>query len=638
MAITLTEGNDTFQGTDLNEGINALGGNDTVLGGGGNDTISGGDGNDSLEGQIGDDVLTGGEGNDTLDGGNGNDTYHVDNPGDVIVNSGFLGTDPGIDTVLVFHVDFTLGDQQENLSVTGDVKVAGNDKDNLIIGELFRDKELLGNAGNDTINSGGGNDTVDGGLGNDSLDGESGDDSLRDRFGNDTLLGGNGNDTLEDLLGNNILDGGNNNDQIKGTGTLIGGEGDDNLISSTIDAGNIPGNFLDGGNGNDSLTSGAKSADTLIGGNGNDTLIAGLPDADTLQGGIGDDTYELTANTAPISTAPGSPDVLTEFAGQGTDTVKATGFNNFTLPANVENLVLLGTSFNGTGNTRNNEMTGNDQNNRIEGLAGNDTLVGAGGNDILSGGDDADVLDGGSGNDNLTGGNGDDSLTGGKGRDTFTGGLGNDTFVVDADDIIVEAANAGTDTVISTVTRTMASNLENLIQQGSGHIKTFGNILSNQITGNLGNNQIEGNDGNDLLQGSAGQDTLIGGNGKDTLIGGLGSDILQGNAGSDRFQFNAPNERVDRIVDFFSGTDKIVVSASTFGGGLVAGEPIAANQLRAFDARGASETARFIYNRFNGTLIFDADGAGLGLAGVTIAKLQGSPSLTNTDIVVITQP
>lgn len=58
-----------------------------------------------------------------------------------------------------------------------------------------------------------------------------------------------------------------------------------------------------------------------------------------------------------------------------------------TLPTNVENLTLTGTTaINGTGNAGNNILQGNSGNNILSGLNGNDTLWGGDGNDTLTGG------------------------------------------------------------------------------------------------------------------------------------------------------------------------------------------------------------------------------------------------------------
>jgi len=116
---------------------------------------------------------------------------------------------------------------------------------------------------------------------------------------------------------------------------------------------------------------GTINNDDFIGISGPDTL-AGTSGADALTGLDGNDTY--TVNDAG--------DLVIEALNQGADTVQAS--ISYTLPNNVENLLLTGTgNLNGTGNGLNNQITGNSGNNTLNGAAGRDTLTGGVGTDIF---------------------------------------------------------------------------------------------------------------------------------------------------------------------------------------------------------------------------------------------------------------
>jgi Ca2+-binding RTX toxin-like protein len=108
----------------------------------------------------------------------------------------------------------------------------------------------------------------------------------------------------------------------------------------------------------------------LSGGGGNDTLTGG-GGADTLAGGIGNDQFEVDS----------IDDTVVESGHEGWDTLQSLA-PNFTLPANVEALKLMGlANIDGTGNAGNNELIGNSGNNRLEGGGGIDMMVGGGGDD-----------------------------------------------------------------------------------------------------------------------------------------------------------------------------------------------------------------------------------------------------------------
>jgi Ca2+-binding RTX toxin-like protein len=267
------------------------------------------------------------------------------------------------------------------------------------------------------------------------------------------------------------INGSSGNDTYTGTDnaeTISGLAGDDNL------SGNGGNDTLDGGAGNDMLDGGA----------GNDKMT----------GGAGNDTYVVDS----------TGDQVTEAANGGTDTVKSS--ISYTLGANLENLILTGAEdIDGKGNAVANRITGNDGNNLLSGLAGNDVLMGAAG---------------------------DDTLDGGAGNDVMFGGAGDDTYVVDSvGDKISENSNDGTDTVKSSISYKLGSNLENLTLTGSAAINGTGNALDNVITGNAKANTLTGGAGNDTLDGGAGNDTLVGGTGDDTYFVDSVGDKVTENAG-----------------------------------------------------------------------------------------------------------
>lgn len=165
-------------------------------------------------------------------------------------------------------------------------------------------------------------------------------------------------------------------------------------------------------------------------------------------------------------------------------------------------------------------------------------------------------LVGTSGTDSLAGGAGHDTLDGGAGIDTLAGGGGDDVYVTYGQAMVVEAAGAGIDTVQSTTSFTLQSNVENLKLVSAVHAWGSGNGLANQIIGNAANN---------TLFGRAGSDTVDGQGGDDVLTGGAGSDRLTGGAGVDRFVF-ARGDGSDAITDFGAGGQHDVIDVSALLG------------------------------------------------------------------------
>ena len=231
-------------------------------------------------------------------------------------------------------------------------------------------------------------------------------------------------------------------------------------------------------------------------------------------------------------------------------------------------------------------MTGTALDDRLYGLAGNDRLSGLAGNDRLWGG---------LGNDILIGGAGADELNGREGRDLADYG--------------------------SSVRGVSVSLLTSKGYAGDARGDTLALI-----------EDLRGGSGNDRLAGDAGANSLVGGGGNDTLVGGAGVDSLTGGAGNDCFVFGLPKLGADTITDFsnVAGNDDILhLQASAFGnhakGALTAAEFQASDQSTATNA-----SVRFIYDRDDHKLYFDADGTGVQ-AAVLVATMQVGATVTVGD-------
>ncbi len=219
------------------------------------------------------------------------------------------------------------------------------------------------------------------------------------------------------------------------------------------------------------ITMGSGVIECAVTGDGNDVLVANSA-RNTLVGGRGDDIYLLDSAT----------DVVIEKSGQGADTVIASVSYQLAARQSVESLLAA----NKTG-TAVIDLTGNELANILQGT------------------------------------NGANKLDGGLGADALTGLGGNDLYIVDnLGDRVVEAANAGTDTVRSTITYTLTTNVEALVLQGSAAINGTGNALANTLTGNALANTLNGLTGADTMTGGAGNDTFLVDNAGDRVFEAAG--------------------------------------------------------------------------------------------------------------------
>src|SRR5262245_50149426 len=368
----------------------------------------GSSGADTITGSSQGDQISGGNGADNIDGGDGSDIFIVDS-NDVVAGETLNGgIDPGlfdIDRVNLSSSNATtdlsvatlIGIEALDLNIrTGVTAILGGNQ--IGAGAITqvsstpgdRVQSLIVNANSNvdlsavtftgwdspnktiTINGTAAANTLIGSAFADFIDCLGGDDTMIGRAGNDRYTVDNAGDAVVENPG----------------------EGTDFVLTFINFA--LPANVenLSLAAGESDLQGFGNGLVNTINGNSGNNLIDGGAGADLMIGGAGNDTF-FVENIG---------DAVTENASEGNDTVFASV--NFTLPANVETLVLQGgADLQGFGNGLVNVIFGNAGNNLIDGGAAADLMI---------------------------------------------GGVGNDTyFVDDASDSAFEAANQGNDTVFA---------------------------------------------------------------------------------------------------------------------------------------------------------------------------------------------
>lgn len=497
---------------DGHGGTDTLAGIEGVWGSAFDDILRGGDPANGSGAIDGFEFFRGGAGNDLIDGGAGYDRVDYNNsPTGVVVQLG--GSSDG------FAEDgFGGTDTLVNIEAVRGSSFA----DELYGSDDAPFESLEGRGGNDLIDGGGGIDRADY-VGSPSAvtvnlntgtaqDGWGGVDTL---VNIENIRGSAFNDTLTGDAGNNRLDGSEGADRLFGLG------GDDTYVvdnlgdrvyetptaGSRVDAGGVDtvlasvdhtlSNFVEAlvmtGTG-DLRGIGNALANTITGNSGNNVLD-GRGGVDSLDGGEGSDIYLFTSAADHLSAE------INDTGTSGVDEIRFAATRPGTLvlfgdDVGIERVVI------GTGTGAQAVSTGRGALNVDASLVQNDLeMVGNAGANRLTGTAFGDTIDGGAGNDRIDGGSG---------TDLMRGGTGNDTYVVDnAGDITLELANAGTDTVESSISWTLAANIERLVLTGDADIDGTGNDLNNTLTGNGGNNTLTGAGGNNTMYGLGGDDTYV---------------------------------------------------------------------------------------------------------------------------------
>jgi len=500
----------------------------------------------------------------------------------------------------------------------------------------------------DVLHGGGGDDVLDGGASDDSLFGGDGNDSLTGGIGNDFLNGGSGSDTLMGGSGDDIYIIDENDVIVESAGIQTFDTPDwTNWTEGTVVQLN-PKYLQDNGYGNDytldlngikySLPSSLIIPDRYVKAQYSWVERRGIALSDQsppndlwVYDGIHSEPHSSDQNYyyhAYFQHTAYAGYVQSITLDNGTDEVR--GDLDLDLSsakyANIENGTLLGnTAHHLTGSSTANKLTGNGAGSTLAGGNGNDVYVVNGMDDIVievSGeGHDrlettADILQladnvedlvsrdiglnlyGNSLSNHIVGDDGANILDGGAGIDTLEGGAGNDVYYVNnPDDVIIETAGNGSDTVYASCdyslkdsVKIMPSDItlarsgmdlvlgikgasDQLIIQNWGNGDSYRNYrleftdgstwdaayinaqlqlqnapisatkandtlqgwneMNDTLLGLGGYDKLYGYDGNDLLDGGDGNDYLDGGSGNDSLYGGTGYDYLDGGAGND---------------------------------------------------------------------------------------------------------
>ena len=244
------------------------------------------------------------------------------------------------------------------------------------------------------------------------------------------------------------------------------------------------------------------------------------------------------------------------------------------------------------------------------------------------------AVEGTSANDSLVGHSGNDLINGNAGADTMAGARGNDTYVVDdIDDVVTELANEGADLVQSSVTYTLAANVENLTLLGSSELDAIGNDLNNVLTGNAGANVLTDAAGDDTYDGAAGDDTFTDtsttsndsyfwgtGSGLDTLTdsgGDLDHVDLFGGITAAQLEFTRNGNNLELSI-LGNAADNLTIN------GWYASS---ANQIEEFRLADGSTVLASQVNSLVSAMASFGGSASTGLAGPTIGVMQLRPAV-----------
>lgn len=559
----------------------------------------------------------------------------------------------------------------------GNDNIRGLDGNDIANGN--RDNDVVnGNSGSDTIYGGQGNDTVYGGTGDDSVNGNDGNDLVNGNVGNDTVYGGKDDDTVRGGQDNDLVFGDIGNDTLYGDlgiDTLTGGTGSDMFVISSSTGADTITDFVDGQDliALDGLTS---SNLTISDSGGSTNILAGGQLIAVITGVAASNI--TAADFVPINTPSPTP-------GAGTLSFSAANFNVNENGTAITAITVNRSSGSTGAVTAAITLTDGTATGGAPALVSpedydNTSIIVSFASGETSKTITVPILDDTVAEANETVNLSLGSPTGGASIGTQSTSVltiidndSNPTVTISASDpnasespvsdpdpgtftITRSGSTTNALTVSYAVTGTATSGTDYNALSGAGSITIpAGNSSVNLTVQPIIDNTPDGGGGVGInetvivgistnvaynvgasgsatvtigdINGSSGADVLTGADGNDTLTGGSGNDTLTGGANSNTFVYNAANEGTDVITDFVAA-DFLRISAAGFGGGLVSGNALLANQFSSGAGVTSASTAdqRFLYDTTTGTLRFDVDGNGAS-ASQTLATLTSAPAI-----------
>ena len=326
--IQLSDGSLSFEQIAFDDGNGVLDSGDLIWDLTAGLTLNDTDDNHTIFGTAFDDVIAGNGGDDNLYGEGGTDTAK------------FSG----------LFADYTITDNTTSLTVQDTVGTDGTDtlydieilefSDGTYQSGTFTPTNIVGTAGDDTLNGTANDDVIDGLAGNDTLYAGFGDDTLIGGAGNDTLDGGSGTDVVDyssstagvtvNIHNGTASDGSGGTDTLVSIENIIGSEFNDVLVGN-----NLLENELWGLGGNDNLQ-GRGATDIMHGGDGTDTIRGG-DDDDILYGGAATDYLYGNADDDYLD---GGAGVDALWGHTGADTFGFTAGDAFTGSDNIKDFSL----------------------------------------------------------------------------------------------------------------------------------------------------------------------------------------------------------------------------------------------------------------------------------------------------------